>query len=151
MKIQDFEVYSYKQAPNESASKCIGWIGDGESYKTCEVDPAALLRLELLSELKANRTRGLKSCPICGNLFEENRFGTKLGSSEIKVVALGQAYTSPALIVHFIRDHSYCPPEEFLRALKAMEDPRTEFGRAELIGLGARFEWPNSWPETGWE
>lgn len=151
MKIRDFEIYSYKPAPNEAVSKCIGWLGDGENYKTCEVDSAILARLELLSELKANNTRGLKSCPICGNLFEKNRFGTKLGSSEIKVVAPGQAYSCPSLIVHFVRDHSYCPPQEFLSALKVMKDPLSKVGRAALVELGANFEWPDSWPEPGWK
>ena len=151
MKIEDFETYSYKPASNEAASKCIGWLGAGDKYETGEVDGAALLRLELLSELKANRTRGLKACPVCGELFEKNRFGTMLGSSEIKVVAFDQAYTSPSLIVHFIRDHNYCPPEEFLIALKAMKDPLSEDGRTALMAFGARFEWPDSWPEPGWE
>jgi hypothetical protein len=41
-----------------------------------------------------------------------------LGSAEIRVPSgNGTIYVAPNLIIHYIREHGYRPPDEFIRAL----------------------------------
>ncbi|WP_405683310.1 hypothetical protein [Streptomyces sp. NBC_00057] len=41
-----------------------------------------------------------------------------LGSAEIRVRgADGTLCTAPNLVIHYITEHQYCPPEEFCRAV----------------------------------
>ncbi|MGZ7445796.1 ankyrin repeat domain-containing protein [Paenibacillus sp. TH7-28] len=44
---------------------------------------------------------------------------TALGSSEIRVITEDgkQKFAAPSMILHYVIDHNYCPPEEFISAV----------------------------------
>lgn len=68
--------------------------------------------------------RGYHICNLCTDV-SRSQYVTEhhskrlfLGSAEIRVVGeQGITYAAPTLIFHYVRDHAYRPPEEFLRAL----------------------------------
>ncbi|WP_194917403.1 hypothetical protein, partial [Catenulispora rubra] len=73
-------------------------------------------------------TRGVHGCRF-RHLFEADFqyravYGTRvlyLGSAELRVVAAdGRWLTAPTLVVHYIRDHGYRPPQAFVEAVTAM-------------------------------
>ena len=69
------------------------------------------------------QTRGYHRCPFC----ENPGFGIKveyqgnlltLGSAEIRVQGVdGTRYPAPGLICHYIKEHNYLPPQEFIDAV----------------------------------
>lgn len=119
----DMSEYSYKKGPNERPSKNIGWLGRDVPFPTGRVHRDIISRLEILSCIRFNQTRGFCKCPLCGADMVANSFGALLGSAEIKVFFQSTLYSSPNLIVHFIKEHSYLPPEEYIDAVSCMEDP----------------------------
>jgi hypothetical protein len=45
-----------------------------------------------------------------------------LGNAEIRVPgANGVTYAAPNMLIHYVTEHGYRPPEEFLEALQALE------------------------------
>ena len=92
-------------------------------------------------------TRSVHGCRF-RHLFEADYqyravYGTRvlyLGSAEIRVVAAdGRWLTAPTLVVHYVRDHGYRPPPEFVEAVAAMrvalpsERGHRDSGRARHI------------------
>lgn len=41
----------------------------------------------------------------------------EVGNGEIRVGSDGITYAAPVLIVHYIKDHGYLPPAQFLEAI----------------------------------
>lgn len=78
----------------------------------------------------ASKIRGIEPCPICGeSVFpsvdpDRNRL---VGSSTIWIPKEGGGYfVSPSLIPHYIVDHEYAPPAEFIDAVELLGQD-TEF------------------------
>ena len=64
-----------------------------------------------------------------------------LGSAEIRVFSNeGVTYAAPNLIYHYIVDHHYLPPEEFIRAVLEgpLPDSPEYLARAEQVEWGRR-------------
>jgi len=69
------------------------------------------------------QSRGFHICPFC----EERKLGIPvpiggksltLGSAEIEIAdKQGNVYVAPDLIFHYIADHQYLPPQEFIVAV----------------------------------
>ena len=70
-----------------------------------------------------NRTRGYQECQFChvptfGVEVSRNSERITLGSAEIWVEAKdGKVYAAPNLIYHYVVEHDYDPPKEFVDAL----------------------------------
>lgn len=56
--------------------------------------------------------------PRAARTTSRNRKVRCLGSAEIDVVGDQQVLAAPDLIVHYVVDHSYQPPEQFVRAVE---------------------------------
>ncbi|AKF06695.1 hypothetical protein DB32_003844 [Sandaracinus amylolyticus] len=68
-----------------------------------------------------NSTRGLHDCELCArpeNTFFKRDAGLLLGSGEIRVFSPeGDVFAAPNLIYHYVNDHKYRPPLQFIRAV----------------------------------
>lgn len=79
-----------------------------------------------------NKTRGFYGSPFVPGYewgYEVVCNGQKhlLGSAEIRVTgASGRVYAAPDLIVHYIKDIGYLPPEEFIQAVEELSRLRTK-------------------------
>lgn len=80
--------------------------------------------LKLAGSHQAYRTRGYHFCTYCPEADEEvvvpNDQGEPLhlGSAEIWVPGVGEVvYCAPNLIIHYVRDHNYQPPADFINAV----------------------------------
>jgi hypothetical protein len=101
----------------------VGWLDRGRSFNSGTADPDFLLRLKRFYTRRVRQTRGFHLCPFCN----ERRFGVPieidgtellLGSAEIEVKDTGgKVYVAPDLIYHYITDHQYLPPPEFVAAV----------------------------------
>jgi hypothetical protein len=71
---------------------------------------------------------GLHECPFCSQapsiaLLAEN---IDLGSGELRIRGVGNiVYAAPDLIYHYVVDHQYQPPTEFVNAILNSPLPNT--------------------------
>ena len=138
MYFKDFDNYSYgtyygpdRIIPLDEV-KMIGWLENGHDYPKGVVDEQTLYYLrELIVTQRAAEIsyRGYHYCDFCerqsSNLDEHPK--VKLGSQERSLgcaefwlpslTAPGTFYSAPNLIYHYIVDHGYRPPDEFLEAV----------------------------------
>lgn len=119
---QDLSEYSYFQVEN---SKNIGWLDKDNSFSTGIVSEEFINKLWLYLRVDLMISRGYHVCNLCKNpnkeVFVANYNGEtlKLGFAEIRVLSEDSniIYASPDLIYHYILDHGYKPPEEFIQAV----------------------------------
>jgi hypothetical protein len=111
----------------------VGWLDRGTQF------PKGILSAEHLALLRefvdrANiHTKGFHRCPFCeGN--------PETGSSEFHVIAKdGKVFHCPSLIIHYVEEHGYLPPAEFLAALETSPLPDTkERWVASMKALGRK-------------
>ena len=105
----------------------VGWLDEGHSYPQGSMSPSLVEKLRKLAASPVNPMRGIHACPFCGKGYPEplKLLGTAreiwLGCAEIETPGSnGRIYRSPNLVIHYIEEHSYLPPQEFLDALEAL-------------------------------
>jgi hypothetical protein len=135
----DLATYDYlpDTVPEGVELRTVGWLDPAHEFPTDdgEPDPVFLRNLiTLAADHSSHLTRGVHGCRF-RHLIEEDFqyravYGSRLlylGSAEIRVVvAEGSWLTAPTLVVHYVRDHGYRPPAEFVEAVKAMRTAPSE-------------------------
>ncbi len=121
---EDLSRYSY--SPEDYEMLNIGFLDCKHSFKRAPVPIEIICRIIKLIESPYIQHRGFHTCEICepSNEVASNQDylsawqRSRSGSSIIKVHGLtGLDYASPSLIVHYITEHQYCPPIEFLESV----------------------------------
>ena len=121
----DLSAYRYDADPAEILA--VGWLDAEHPFETGEVDECLLRTLERLTLKPVNQTRGFHQCELCATppfglpvrIAGEER---TLGSADIEVRGGdGRVFCAPDLLLHYIWDHQYLPPEEFLEALRTCD------------------------------
>ncbi len=141
----DLTGYIYGAAENSQASaRNIGWLAAGVDFPTSPAHPEFVERLWRYCRISVGQTRGLHECELCrSRKANEVRHGDEellLGSAEIRVVSRdGHVYAAPNLIYHYVVDHDYSPPPEFVSAALASPCPPEQAYFAALSRLG--LEW----------
>ena len=138
----DLAPYDYlpETVPEGVELLAVGWLEPGHEFPIAaddEPDDAADPNQDpvfwrnlvaLAADHAVAVTRGVHGCRF-RHLFEADFqygavYGSRvlyLGSAEIRVVAAdGRRLTAPTLVLHYIRDHGYRPPEAFVEAVTAM-------------------------------
>lgn len=116
----------------------VGWLSAEHPFPTGDMDPVLLRELvKVICGEHVNEMKGEHYCEFCPgpphrHSVTYRREETMLGCSDIQVVTDDAAYLAPTLILHYVVEHNYLPPQEFLDALAAR---RTDDIRiAELNG-----------------
>jgi hypothetical protein len=129
----DLSPYSYLKSQTGSALN-VGWLGRSHPFPVGDVPDGVVTKLLRLAANEAvNRTRGWHECELCETpdyptTMEIDGKTLALGDAEIRVTgADGTVYAAPTMIAHYIAEHSYLPPPEFLEAL-ARTEPRGSGG-----------------------
>jgi hypothetical protein len=114
----------------------VGWLSSSVSYTTGNIYDDFIKKLRRLvvnsesSPFKPIvwRSRGQDSCPLCllrDFVLEDNENTEILGSSEFFIPCYSKKnsyFISPSLIYHFIADHNYLPPEQFINSVMAINE-----------------------------
>ena len=106
----------------------VGWLDGEKSFQQGEVGTDKLKKLaEILTstgdvDVHVNWARSLDPCGISGRTGLKVEFAGKtvdLGGSEFWLPSPDGEYyfASPSLIYHYIKEHNYLPPSEFLDAV----------------------------------
>ena len=65
--------------------------------------------------------RGYHTCTLCGKFLTEIKWKRRkftLQGHGHYLVQLGKfVYMAPALLLHYVLEHEYCPPKEFVEAV----------------------------------
>ena len=96
--------------------RAVGWLAHGHEFKQGGVDLAAVdkLRTLLVSPWQPDRFRGGHRCDIC---LASGQVRLPAGSNNLFVPAEESVYVAPELLLHYIEEHRYKPPDEFVRAM----------------------------------
>lgn len=112
MKIKDLTPYTYRKIKGLENAIAIGWLEGEDLYQNSgEVDSEVVKLLKKYSV--KNLCMGVHMCEYC----KQDSKSISNGNGEIWVVKDGKLYIAPYLIIHYIKDHNYKPPEEFIDAV----------------------------------
>ena len=102
--------------------KNVGWLDGKFPQAPQSKEFIEKLREYTQREFLTSMTRGFHLCPYCQNTEQGRKMGAS-SSCEIRVVGQnGEVYASPYLILHYVEEHNYNPPQEFFEAV--MHGPR---------------------------
>ncbi|WP_445082026.1 DUF7919 family protein [Streptomyces chrestomyceticus] len=96
----------------------VGWLSDEHPHPRGKAPDGLVDALVRLAKDKGNMYRGSHFCELCPTSLEtqKNNYigGAFVGSGEIHVPGEGSVlHIAPAMISHYVRDHSYLPPYDF--------------------------------------
>ncbi len=108
--------------PAELELYAVGWIEESD-FTTGDVPDECIETLieAYPSKIVSDGTRGLHTCTLCNVLLPKPEWKGK--QIEVKgyghyLVQYGNSvYMAPALLLHYILDHHYRPPQEFIHAV----------------------------------
>jgi hypothetical protein len=117
---EDLTPYSYIQKDKEHLLN-VGWLDSRHDYRKAAVSQDFIEKLAWLSVNAAvNRTPGIHKCSLCPpmdfgfHIISIEREQHLLGSAEIRVKGPEATYAAPDLLLHYVLDHKYRPPEDFI-------------------------------------
>lgn len=123
--------------PSDTTLKCVGWLSARNYYPKKPAERHFLDALWWLCRHPIVEHRGFHECEFCSPPQSKQVYGDwggsriKLGSKLIFVFGSDStAYVCPDMIFHYVLEHDYAPPEEFVRAVESGPRPGTlEFAR----------------------
>ena len=128
MYFEDLTEYKYLKQYSEDYRN-VGWLSSAYSYPTGSVSDKFLAALEQLCKTPVNLCLGRHACQLCpippgivGYWPVKDFWNTHnlYGNGEIHVVGQkNRVYVAPTLVYHYVKVHSYLPPEEFIQAVLA--------------------------------
>jgi hypothetical protein len=115
----------------------VGWLDGAHGYPQGATPPAFEEKLWAYCRVPVSRLRGLHTCEVCADPtdgFQATRGEEKLlrGSAEIRVFGsrisgprgaspdgppVRLVYAAPDMVYHYVIDHHYRPPDEFIQAV----------------------------------
>lgn len=116
MYFKDLSLYQYRgpSANDSLVTMNVGWLSKDKGYPKGMVNDEFLAKLKALCAKPVNLCRGWHTCEFC------DPTDPATGNGEIRVVGvMGVTYAAPVMVAHYVEDHYYAPPDEFIRAVLA--------------------------------
>jgi hypothetical protein len=132
---EEFSPYLHDTDCSFSEVRNIGWLHKDNEFITGAVPPNFLPKLEELIfssrkgafDIVVNQIRGFRSCPICGEsalkITNDQGRSSYLGSAELWIPdkeAEGCYFATSSLIIHYVMEHQYQPPQAFIDSVLAL-------------------------------
>jgi hypothetical protein len=151
--LKNGEIWGYGILPDKLPIFTIGWLGDFLPEEG-EVDPICIDRLwQAFTEKQIiiDGTAGWHDCELCDgkdDWYPDEKVGPVVEWRDEKarirgyghfLLSSGQkVYMTPTLILHYIIDHGYKPPLEFVE---------TAMGSGNILGMDD-LKWIEDWPSN---
>jgi len=144
---RDLSLYSYSMKSALPDVLNVGWLDRSIPFFKGRVPPQFVNQLKKWFRVaRVNQMRGIHQCNLCRaeqwpplpvkqhpSLTIENRI-LALGSKEIWIPGPnGKVFASPALVIHYVEVHEYCPPEDFIAAVMDDEAMNRWNAEAEFV------------------
>ena len=117
----DLSEYSY--VPGLPPMLNVGWLGSESDFRRGPVATDVVDALIVLASDLHNIMRGLQDCAFCEVESPVRmpapvpRGWVSLGTGELHIPSSsGIIFAAPSLVIHYIVDHEYVPPQSFLHA-----------------------------------
>lgn len=120
--VDDFEPEELDSA--EAVVLNVGWLARGQEYPTRSAAITDHLEGQLrdLCRRPVRLTKGVHHCEFCAWTSSTDTGGAAVGNGEIRVPGTGAVvYAAPQLVGHYVREHQYAPPTEFVDAVLAYQ------------------------------
>lgn len=109
---------------SESGAVAVGWLHPDHPFPQADPAPDFLAKLKEYTAragatarvLHSGAAGGYHTCEFCGRAHGTTNFGVPAGE---------RIYHSPEMIAHYVEQHRYAPPPEFVVALMASPLPGT--------------------------
>jgi hypothetical protein len=127
---KDLTIYEYFRSPEKMDVPVlnIGWL-EKDGFEKGETSPEFRDKLFqfCLDKNIVMIARGFQECVFCGMTgldwarnhpdYGPNTNWMSIGDGEIRVIGKSAIYAAPALIYHYVVEHHYKPPQEFVDAV----------------------------------
>lgn len=129
---EDLSSYCYYLKKTVATVRNVGWLEKAKPYETGEVLDGFLPKLSSIIlgndsvDAQANRIRSAHPCSLsdCGTLeIESDGRKDSLGAAEIWIPSKdgSEFFAAPSMVYHYIENHNYLPPEEFMSAVMSFD------------------------------
>lgn len=118
----------------------VGWLARGHDFPTGPIDERFVDGLVRCALHPVRLAMGLHRCDLCADGPRDiEAYGRRvpLGNGEIRAAWNGVEYAAPTLVVHYVSEHGYAPPDGFLRAVLARAGRITPLTTEEVAALRA--------------
>lgn len=139
----DLSRYAYATNDYRDTARNVGWLEPGHDFA---IEPSSEWFLDALwgyCRIIVNPTRGLHYCDLCNRrsaVFSRGDQRLILGAGEIRVFSGdGKNFAAPNLIYHYVAEHNYRPPADFLKAVE--KGPRPSSDEYTLLLKATRATW----------
>ncbi len=110
----------------------VGWLENGKPYTTGEIPEELCGKLSEFINTRAitHVFLGIHECDLCDVELSANQLNiiNGFGSKTTFIAYKDRLYIFPDLIIHYINDHSYLPPAEFIEgALDSIPQETIEY------------------------
>ena len=120
--IRDLTQYTYHSMEGDDGVLAVGWLNFHEPF---EQDKTPLGLVDKLKEFPVTRKcMGSHYCPWCiikhtsgPDESPHSNPSVARGNGEIWVEDVDKTYAAPLMIIHYIEEHNYLPPQEFIDAV----------------------------------
>ena len=109
--------------PDGYILKAVGWI-KGLRTSTGQVPDACiklLINAHMEKKIFSDGTRGIHDCTLCNQSTPEEIWKSDsvrlIGHGHYLIQKDNVVYMAPELLLHYILNHQYCPPDEFIQAV----------------------------------
>jgi hypothetical protein len=131
----DLSPYSYGHGSHPGVVH-VGWLDNVHPYATGSVDVRLIEKMKWLASRPVELYRGKHRCELCKEPSGLDRTYLPNGividpkcswaqwmdgcssNGEIRASHEGITFAAPVLIVHYIEEHRYLPPDQFLKAIE---------------------------------
>lgn len=104
-------------------TRAVGWLDPAHPFPTRPASPRFLRRLadHLESAWSPADSLGPGGCQFCGQPIRPRTAAglRRLHSEALWIPGPGVVYVAPGAVLHYVSEHSYAPPEEFVAAVMA--------------------------------
>jgi hypothetical protein len=105
--------------------RAVGWLDAAHRFPTGRIDLEVLTRIQAFAKAWSASVEALgwpaaggpHTCNLCGDARASGNFGVPCGDI---------LFVCPEMIEHYIEDHAYLPPSDFLVAAMCADLPGTE-------------------------
>jgi len=132
----DLGPIDYFRSSGSPSWRAVGWLGEGKPFSQGQVSDAFVKRLGALMQRFEQPFffMGAHACELCPASGPRAS-----GQYNLWVPGNGVIYVVPYLIQHYIHEHHYRPPDEFLDAVLRCPDTDTSEYRAAMSAIDPHF------------
>jgi hypothetical protein len=120
MHYPDLATCDYFGPEGATQLRAVGWLDDTHAFSRGPVAPEVLDALQRFAARAWSpfQFRGWHDCELC----PAGKRGMEGGHANLFVPGEAFLYVAPELLVHYVRDHVYAPPQEFVEAVRTCPD-----------------------------